>query len=87
MEYRTLHSWVRDGLIIPACPSEGQGHAAQLDADDVTLCKMLGRLRRAGCGMPILWQAADVYIPGAHVRRLPLGEGLILELDRGDDVV
>lgn len=54
VEYRTLHSWVERGLLKLSRPPAGTGHPALLAETEVKLCAMLGRLRRAGCELPIL---------------------------------
>jgi hypothetical protein len=54
MEYRTLHSWVRDGLITLTRPAEGSGRPAILTEREVAVCGLLARLRAAGCGLSIL---------------------------------
>lgn len=80
MEPRTLYTWVDRGLVTPTYPSGGIGRPAQFTPDDVELCKMLARLRRAGCGMEILRRAAKAHIPGGRLTRLGLAEGLVLVL-------
>jgi DNA-binding transcriptional MerR regulator len=80
MEYRTLHSWVQRGLLSLENPARGTGRPAYLVDHEVELCKVLARLRRAGCGIEILERAAKLHIPGARLTKFELAEGLVLTL-------
>lgn len=60
VQYRTLHSWVERGLIIPSVnQSTGTGNRNLFDRSDaVTVC-VLVELRAAGVNFDLLQQAAE----------------------------
>jgi DNA-binding transcriptional MerR regulator len=74
VEYRTLHSWVKRGLLTPTHPANGTGHSARLTDDDVRVARLLARLRRAGCDIRVLKRAAE----DVDATELYLGEGVVL---------
>lgn len=85
VEYRTLHSWVGHGLLRLQRPPNGSGRPSLLTDEEVELCCLLGRLRRAGCGMSILRLAVEAHVPDARLTKLPLPEGLTLTVARDND--
>jgi len=78
VEYRTLHSWVERGLVRPSRPARGTGRPAVLSERDLSLCDLLGRLRKAGCGFPILETAAGEHRLMKRRIVLDLGGGVVL---------
>jgi DNA-binding transcriptional MerR regulator len=63
IKYRTLHSWMQRGLFQPSVPAQGTGRPARLTEHEVELCQILGQLRSAGCGLPILEAAVRGFGP------------------------
>jgi DNA-binding transcriptional MerR regulator len=60
IEYRTLHLWLRRGLLRPSLRvAHGSGHANLFDESDVLGARVIADLRRAGLGMPLLERAAE----------------------------
>lgn len=87
IEYRTLHSWVEKGLLPLSQPAEGTGYPALLTDREVTICKTLARLRRAGCGMEILQVAVRAFRrwPADDTIRLALPGDVSLSLSLSED--
>lgn len=90
VEYRTLHLWLRRGILFPTKrATAGSGSTNLFDFGDALLARIFADLRRAGLEMRVLERAA------AHLRRQgrrPTGAELLLingrvELvSRSDDV-
>lgn len=60
VEYRTLHTWVKRGLLHPSVrQSEGTGSPNLFAAQDAVVARVLADLRRAGLSMEVLEHAAD----------------------------
>jgi DNA-binding transcriptional MerR regulator len=60
VEYRTLHTWVRRGLLRPSVrSSSGTGSPNLFGPSDLVAARILVDLRRAGLGMDHLKLAAD----------------------------
>ena len=59
MEYRTLHSWLKRGLLRATCQnSEGAGTPNLFSANDALEARILADLRRAGLDLEALDRAA-----------------------------
>lgn len=55
VEYRTLHTWVRRGLLAASCAeARGSGSRNLFDVDDALEAVVLADLRRAGVELPTL---------------------------------
>lgn len=76
VEYRTLHLWLRRGILTPSRQvAAGSGSANLFDFGDALLARVLGDLRRAGLEMHVLERvAAELRRQG----RRPIGAELLL---------
>lgn len=68
VEYRTLHTWLRRGLITPTRMTTGSGTPTLFTEADIQHVIVLARLRQAGCGMDLLELAARQPIVSGKVR-------------------
>ncbi len=60
VEYRTLHSWLRRGLLRPSCQeSSGIGVPNLFSAEDAVQAKVIADLRRSGLSFDLLNQTAE----------------------------
>jgi len=60
VEYRTLHSWLRRGLVKPSVQaSSGTGVPNLFTADDAVRAKIVADLRQHGVGFALLREAAQ----------------------------
>ena len=60
MEYRTAHTWVRAGLLVPSVkPTSGTGHPNYFSDEDVERAAKLVRLRNAGVSLEGLMRLAE----------------------------
>ena len=76
VEYRTLHTWLKRGLVRATCRSaQGSGNANLFASADALEARILADLRRAGLGLASLERAAAA-LQGAP-RRLT-GDELLL---------
>lgn len=90
VEYRTLHLWLRRGILTPTKQAaSGSGSPNLFDFGDALLARILGDLRRAGLEMHVLERvAAELRRQG----RRPTGAELLLVngrvelVGRSDDV-
>jgi DNA-binding transcriptional MerR regulator len=61
LEYRTLHSWVRRGLVTPSLrASAGSGSPNLFSVEDAVATKIIADLRDAGVGLDKLHLTAQV---------------------------
>jgi len=59
-EYRTLHTWVKRGLVRPSIRlSQGTGNPNLFSQRDAVAIQVLLELRRAGVALDLLEQAAE----------------------------
>jgi DNA-binding transcriptional MerR regulator len=66
VEYRTLHTWVKRGLLRPTLRrSAGTGSPNLFAAEDAVSARVLADLRRAGLSLEVLERAAEA------IRRSP----------------
>jgi DNA-binding transcriptional MerR regulator len=78
LEYRTLHTWIRKGVLVLEHPPSGTGRPALITDREFKIIGLLARLRRTGCGFPILREAAML------LQRQPGETGVTLRF--GEDV-
>jgi DNA-binding transcriptional MerR regulator len=84
VEYRTLHTWVRRGLLQPSQRSaSGTGTPNLFSAQDAVTAKVLADLRRGGIAIDELARVSDAL----QAHREPLTEDSILLLNGQVDVV
>jgi DNA-binding transcriptional MerR regulator len=76
VEYRTLHLWLRRGILKPTRQAaSGSGSANVFDFQDALLARLFGDLRRAGLEMHVLERVAAEL---RRQRRRPTGAELLL---------
>jgi DNA-binding transcriptional MerR regulator len=64
VEYRTLHTWLKRGLLRPSAKaSTGTGHPNLFCTDDLVHAKVIADLRQSGISFDRLEEAAD-YLDG-----------------------
>jgi DNA-binding transcriptional MerR regulator len=94
IEYRTLHTWVKRGLLKASCrASKGQGTPNLFSFQDTLKARILGDLRNAGIDLELVERTAkglhgvpelagdDVLLVNGKVQVLPNGEDLDAALD------
>jgi DNA-binding transcriptional MerR regulator len=84
VEYRTLHSWLRRGLVKPSMQaSSGTGIPNLFTQEDAVRAKIVADLRLHGVGFELLREAADRL--SSHPA--PLGSGTMVLVNGSVSVV
>jgi DNA-binding transcriptional MerR regulator len=94
VEYRTLHTWVKRGLLHPSFhASTGAGHPNLFSYQDTVKARILGQLRSEGIDLELLERAAsglakiselasgDTILVNGTVSRLKAGDNLDAAID------
>lgn len=72
VEYRTLHTWVKRGVLRPSVQrSEGTGTPNLFGRGDAVAARVLADLRRAGLSMEVLDQASEALRRGERALEEP----------------
>jgi DNA-binding transcriptional MerR regulator len=89
VEYRTLHTWVKRGLLTPSfSASTGAGRPNLFSFQDTLKARILGHLRSAGIDLEMLERTAEGLkkVPELESADTILVNGRLTVLKGGDDL-